>query len=70
MLTVGIEAGGHAQLCMVCPLDRETPHATLYVVLWEHDLPFPQGVLTRTGGCLRLCWEHLDELALLIAEAL
>jgi len=65
MLHVGIEDGGYAQLCQVCALDREGTHEQLYVLTWA------PGAGHRTlGGMVRLCWEHLDELAILIAEAL
>lgn len=71
MLTVAEEEGpAYAQACMVCPLDREEPRERIFVLLWENDLPVPQGPQRRTGGVLRLCWEHLDELAVLIAEVL
>lgn len=65
MLHVGVEAGGYAQLCMVCPPEREEPHEALYVILWAGD-PEPR----THAGMVRLCWEHLDELAILIAEVL
>ena len=65
MLTVGVEDGGYAQLCMVCPPARLEPHAALYVILWDGG----PGDLVG-AGMVRLCWEHLDELAILIAEVL
>jgi hypothetical protein len=67
MLAVGVEAGGYAQLCMVCPSDRLEPHEALYVILYEWG---DHRAGTHGGGVLRLCWEHLDELAILIAEVL
>lgn len=65
MLAVGVEAGGTAQLCMVCPPEREEPHAALYVILWDWGTGRTHG-----GGALRLCWEHADELSRLLLEAL
>lgn len=71
MLTVGVEPDPrHLQGCMVCPIDAEGIHPELYVVLWENKLPVPQGLSTRTGACLRLCWEHADELCRLLLETL
>ena len=64
MLHVSVEAGGYAQLCMVCPPERLEPHDALYVLVWDN------GVNQVGAGMVRLCWEHLDELAILIAEAL
>ena len=65
MLTVAEEPGGYAQLCQVCALDREEPRNHLFVITWAPGAGHP----TR-GGMVRLCWEHLDELAILIAEVL
>lgn len=67
MLHVAEEPGGYAQLCMVCPPERLEPHDALYVILWEWGTGRTP---SHGGGCLRLCWEHLDELAVLIAEVL
>lgn len=70
MLHVGVEDGGYAQLCMVCSLARTAPHDALYVILWDRDGQRANASGNREGGCLRLCWEHLDELAVLLAEVL
>lgn len=67
MPTVGIEAGGYAGLCMWCPPERWEPHAELYVILWEWGMPQTP---SHGGGCLRLCWEHADELSRLLLEVL
>jgi hypothetical protein len=45
------------------------------VILWERDMRPLTGAAAQTdrrflGGMVRLCWEHLDELAILIAEVL
>jgi hypothetical protein len=50
-------------------------NAKLYVILWERDMRPLTGAAAQTdrrflGGMVRLCWEHLDELAILIAEVL
>jgi hypothetical protein len=75
MLHVGVEDGGSAQQCMVCPLARTEPPAALYVLLWERDMHPLTGAAAQAdrrflGGMVRLCWEHLDELAILMAEVL
>lgn len=69
-LEVRTEAGGVVGLCMLCPPADAGVHPELFVVIWDNALPRPQSIYTRRGGCLRLCWEHLDELAILIAEVL
>lgn len=71
MLTVGVEDSGLGHLCMVCGVAQHTTwHGAVYVVLWDRDGQRVNALGNREGGCLRLCWAHLDELALLIAEAL
>lgn len=65
MLDVAEEPGGYAQLCMVCALDREEPRQRLYVIAWA-----PGDGHRTQGGCLRLCWEHGDELSRLLLETL
>lgn len=71
MLTVGVEDGGLGHHCMVCRASASTTwHAAFYVVLWDRDGQRLSALGQREGGCLRLCWEHLDELAMLIAETL
>lgn len=65
MLHVGVEDGGYAGLCMVCPPERLEPHEALYVIVWDGG----PGDLAG-AGLVRLCWTHLDELAILIAEVL
>jgi hypothetical protein len=71
MLHVGVEDGGYAHLCMVCSASASTTwHAAFYVVLWDRDGQRANALGQREGGCLRVCWEHLDELAILIAEVL
>ena len=75
MLAVGTEAGGYAQLCMVCSATREAPHDALYVIVWERDMTPLTGRERQAdprflGGMFRLCWKHLDELNILISEAL
>lgn len=67
-LIVAEEAGGYAQACMLCPRDRLEAHDVLYIVAWENDPPVAGR--PRQGGLVRLCWLHLDELAVLIAEVL
>ena len=57
MIRLAVEAGGYAGLCMACPKDRDGEHDALYVVLVPYTM-------------MRLCAEHLDELAIFIAEAL
>jgi hypothetical protein len=71
MLTVGVEAGGSHDLCMVCAKDAASPHQeAFYVVLWGRDEQRPNAAGDVEGGMVRLCWEHLDELSYLIAEVL
>lgn len=70
MLHVGVEDGGEAQQCMVCPLTRTEPHDALVVILWDNALPVPRGLARRTGAVLRLCPEHADELVVLLLEVL
>lgn len=65
MLHVAEEPSGYAQLCAVCALDRTEPRDHLFVILWAPGDGHP-----TLGGMVRLCWEHLDELAVLIAEVL
>lgn len=55
---------------MVCPIDQEIYHPTLYVILWDNDTVTSIITRERIGGVLRLCWEHMDELNILISEAL
>lgn len=64
MLHVGVEAGGSAQLCQVCPPEREEPHEALYVILWDN------GSNQVGAGMVRLCVEHVDELLTLLLDAL
>lgn len=71
MLHVGVEDGGYGHLCMVCSATQQTTwHAALYVVLWDRDGQRANARGTREGGCLRLCWEHCDELCRLLLEIL
>jgi hypothetical protein len=65
-LDVGIEPGGYAQLCMVCPPEREEPHDRMFVLIAEWGDTY----IDHGGIALRLCPEHLDELSILILEAL
>jgi hypothetical protein len=64
-IAVGIEAGGHPKLCMICPDTRTEPHDELFVVIVEYGTTYIRG-----GSATRLCREHLDELSILIIEAL
>lgn len=66
MLTVGQEDPGVRALCMLCPRDGAEV-VDLYVILWEWGVPKEP---SHGGGCLRLCWEHLDELTRLALEVL